>query len=69
MGKSKLYVTVRSLKCLYPDQCELQGITWNLSSNVMCFLKYSVFWYLNCMLCDHLFFGLIAMLDTSAVRI
>jgi len=43
MGKIKLYVTVRSLKFLYPDQCGPQGITWYLSSNVLCFLKYGVF--------------------------
>jgi len=61
MGKIKLYVTVRSLKFLYPDQCGPQGITWNLSSNVICFLKYGVFWYLNRMLCDHLFSAPTAM--------
>jgi hypothetical protein len=47
MGKMKLYVTIRSLKFLYSDQCGPQGITWNLSTNMMCFLKYGVFWYLN----------------------
>jgi len=61
MGKIKLYVTVRSLKFLYPDHCGPQGITWNLSSNVMCFLKYSVFWYLNCILCDNLLAELTAV--------